>query len=153
MIKCHREYEEAVSDYAIDLYFWGVHAALVDVSEIDEIQKLFVARIEELRRKLYELDEWVTGRQPVLVHSCNDTVRTPPKGQCAPVENSTTTYLENRPAGIFDREETQPLTNMCNDDRAIYAGKSRWKARERLRKLLNAESDEFMNACLGSEEE
>jgi hypothetical protein len=153
MIKCHREYEEAVSEYAIDLYFWGVHAALVDVSEIDEIQKLFDARIEELRRKLYELDEWVTGRQPVLVHSCDDTVRTPRKGKCMPVESSITKYVENRPAGIFDQEETQPLTNMYYDDRAIYADKSRRKAREHLRELLNAESDEFMNACLGSEEE
>jgi hypothetical protein len=153
MIKSHREYKEAVCDYAIGLYFMGIHAGHVDISEINDIRKVYSEYLEELSTKLCELDEWVINRQPVLVHSDDRIERTPPRGRCSPVKGSTTTYIENRPAGIFYKDEIQPATSMCYDDRAIYAGKTRWKARVRLRKVLNAESMEFLNSLVDPEEE
>ncbi len=141
MIKCHREYEEAASEFAINMYFWGFHGEHTDISDIDDIEETFQERLADIRVELQILGEWVESRKPVLVRSNKRAVTTSPRGALYSVQSPALTYTEQRPAGIFDQDEIQPVTNTPRNDG------TRLITKIFLRVFLNSQLRDFANDC------
>jgi len=147
MITCHRNYKEAISDYAITVYFWGFGIGVGDISDLAEIERVLIKRLSVLRDQLSELDNWATRTQPILVHTDSDTEGTAPRGNCIPVKSPETTYIESRPAGIFDSEEVHSTRSAGRLEDHLEILNCNFGARKRLRGTLNDEYQAFVREC------